>query len=180
MYGADRLVVAELFVAQGSSPHTRGRSSFLWCHDHRIRFIPVYTGQIHKELLQNPVLPVHPRIHGADTKFPKKIPATEGWLLPPQNSMAESVCIIFWECIFADNTFRSFLMFFSQKRDANGIPFSICPLVMIFFFVCTLPGFCTLPMSCLSLCSNTIPYVHCSRIIGRMDSFLRACLLRTS
>ena len=111
---------------------------------------------------------------------PKKTSEVTEQPLPPQNSMTESVCIIFWEYIFADNTFWSFLMFFRKKRDANGIPFSICPLVMTFFFVCTLPGFCTLPMSRLSLCSNTIPCVHCSRIIGRMDSFLTACLLRTS
>ena len=78
---------------------------------------------------------VYPHIHGADTKFPKKIPVTEGQLLPPQNPMTESVCIIFSECIFADNTFWSFLMFFRKKRDANGTSFSNCFSIMIFFFL---------------------------------------------
>ena len=73
------------------------------------RFIPVYTGQIPEAALIHSYVPVHPHIHGADTKFPKKIPVTEGQLLPPQNPMTESVCIIFSECIFADNTFCRFL-----------------------------------------------------------------------
>ena len=81
-----------------------------------LRLIPAYTGQIPEAALIHSYVQVHPHIHGADTKFPKKIPVTEGQLLPPQNPMTESVCIIFSECIFADNTFWSFFDVFPQKK----------------------------------------------------------------
>ena len=79
---------------------------------------------------------VHPRVYGADTKLPKKISEIAEHPLPPQNPMIESVCIIFLKCIFADNTFWLFSMFFCKKRDAGGTSFSVCFLVMTFFFVC--------------------------------------------
>ena len=139
----------------------------------------MHTGQIRHLSLQNSTGGVHPRAYGADTKLPKKISEAAEQLLPPQNSMTESVCIIFLECILRMTLFGHFLLF-SQKRDAGGTSFSFCFLIMTFFFACTLPGFCTLPMSGLSLCSNTIPCVRCSRIIGRMDIFLRVCLLHAS
>ena len=103
-----------------------------------LRLIPAYTGQIPEAALIHSYVPVHPHIHGADTKFPKKIPVTEGQLLPPQNPMTESVCIIFSECIFADNTFWSFLMFFRKKKRCQWHLF----LELLFhhdilFLVCT-------------------------------------------
>lgn len=77
------------------------------------RLIPVYTGQMLNSLRR------FLRLNGG---------------CPPQNPMTESVCIIFWEYIFADSTFWSFLLFL-QKRDANGTSFSNCFPIMIFFFL---------------------------------------------
>lgn len=62
--------------------------------------IPVYTGQTHNRHSKIITSWGRPRIHGADTKFPKKISATNDQLLPPHSSMTESVCVIFLECIF--------------------------------------------------------------------------------
>ena len=123
-HGVDSTVYHIFLKAIDSSPRIRGRPA---CSRGTVccsGLISAYTGQIHKELLQNPVLPVHPRIHGVDTKFPKKIPATEGWLLPPQNSTTDSVCIIFLEHIFADNTFWSFSMFFRKRKEMPMAPLS--------------------------------------------------------
>ena len=134
-HGADRTEGLHFVGCLGSSPYTRGRSWVRHMRSFFRRFIPVYTGQIPKAVLIHSYVQVYPHIHGADTKFPKKIPVTEGQLLPPQNPMTESVCIIFSECIFADNTFWSFLMFFRKKRDANGTSFSNCFSIMRFFFL---------------------------------------------
>ena len=72
-----------------------------------LRLIPAYTGQIQFLVKKAKKRQTHPRVHGADTKFPKKISATDDQLLPPYSSMTESVCVIFLECVFADNTFWS-------------------------------------------------------------------------
>ena len=118
----------------GSSPRTRGRlfSKYITGKSSRfipvrtgqtyefsimavwvLRLIPAYTGQIHFLVKKAKKRQTHPRVHGADTKFPKKISATDDQLLPPYSSMTESVCVIFLECIFADNTFWS-----KTKKDA--------------------------------------------------------------
>lgn len=99
-----------------------------------LRLIPAYTGQIAEAVRTGNSPPIHPRIYGADTKLLKKISEIAEHPLLPQNPMIESVCIVFLKCIFADNTFWLFSMFFCKKRDAGGTSFLVCFLVMTFFF----------------------------------------------
>ena len=89
-HGADIRGTALSQEMADSSPYARGRLTYCLIFVYHFRFIPVRTGQI--------------------LKSPRKS------LLPPHSSMTESVCVIFSECIFADNTFWSFSMFFPKKR----------------------------------------------------------------
>lgn len=136
IYGADIARALGVRISDGSSPRTRGKSLLSPHLSVSCRFIPVYTGQIAEAVRTGNSPPIHPRVYGADTKLPKKISEIAEHPLPPQNPMIESVCIIFLKCIFADNTFWLFSMFFCKKRDAGGTSFSVCFLVMTFFFVC--------------------------------------------
>lgn len=95
-YGADPPTTVHPVPSMGSSPCVRGGSlrSFRMLSDRRL--IPVRTRQI--------------------LNFPKILEATKS-PIPSQIPMAGSICIIFSECIFADNTF------WSKKTDKN----KICP-----------------------------------------------------
>lgn len=81
-----------------------------------LRLIPAYTGQIAEAVRTDNSPPIHPRVYGADTKLLKKISEIAEHPLLPQNPMIESVCVIFSECMFADDTFWSFSMFFCKKE----------------------------------------------------------------
>ena len=80
-------------------------------------------------------------MYGADTKLPKKISEVAERLLPPQNSMTESVCIIFLECILRITLFGHFFTIFAKKRDAGGTSFSFRFLIMTLFLLALFQGF---------------------------------------
>lgn len=100
----------------GSSPYIRGRHSLHKMNGFLHRCIPVHTGQIFHPKIQALCSEIHPRTHGADTKSSKEASEAAEQLLPPQNSMTESVCVIFLERVFADNAFWLFSMVFAKKE----------------------------------------------------------------
>ena len=85
-YGADEEKDCYEIIGEGSSPCIRGRFALINPHMSPARFIPVHTGQI--------------------LNFPK-ISETTKSLIPSQIPAVGSVCITFFECVFADNTFWS-------------------------------------------------------------------------
>lgn len=82
MHGADCYRVTIIMCPEGSSPYARGRFTSDVKNDCLTRFIPVCTGQICAKPVRVSAAAVHPRMHGADTKFLKEIPAVDTLSIP--------------------------------------------------------------------------------------------------
>ena len=79
--GEDYYTGVTAFRADGSPPHTRGRSTSSWIVRRSLRFTPAYAGKIRTQHLRGKCPAVHPRIRGEDNEALARKAA--GWGSPP-------------------------------------------------------------------------------------------------
>lgn len=132
-YGADESFPIISAVSVGSSPYTRGGYLEYIVTMNTYRFIPVRTGRIEKLKSLKRMDSVHPRTHGADTKFLKKISMIDKSLTPSISNFCNrtSMCYFgwmhfcgytFWSILIQKNAYllrllRSISKFSSYSRD---------------------------------------------------------------